>query len=98
MPYPQPPQQGAGNKKYQRRDGQQPVPRRSPVKEVLQGPVLHQRQGHQEGKDYQHRLAVDAEGVFAATRAMGVTEIRLLTMGIPNSFSMASPVETSFSA
>ena len=34
----------------------------------------------------------------AATRAMGVTEIRLLTMGMPNSFSMASPVATSFSA
>ena len=34
----------------------------------------------------------------AATRAMGVTEMRLLTMGMPNSFSMASPVDTSFSA
>ena len=34
----------------------------------------------------------------AATRAMGVTEMRLLTMGMPNSFSMASPVATSFSA
>ena len=28
------------------------------------------------------------------TRAMGVTEIRLLTMGMPNSFSISSPVFT----
>ena len=34
----------------------------------------------------------------AATRAMGVTEIRLLTIGMPNSASIASPVSTSFSA
>ena len=33
-----------------------------------------------------------------ATRAMGVTEMRLLTMGMPNSRSMPSPVDTSFSA
>ena len=33
-----------------------------------------------------------------ATRAMGVTEMRLLTMGMPNSFSMSSPVATSLSA
>ena len=29
---------------------------------------------------------------------MGVTEIRLLTMGMPNSFSISAPVETSLSA
>ena len=33
-----------------------------------------------------------------ATRAMGVTEMRLFTMGMPNSRSMSSPVLTSFSA
>lgn len=65
MPYPQPPQQPAGNQKYQRHDGQQPIPRRAPAKKILQRPVLDQGQRHQEGQNYQHRLAVDAEGVLA---------------------------------
>ena len=36
--------------------------------------------------------------VAAATRAMGVTEMRLLTMGMPNSSSICSPVDTRRSA
>jgi len=34
----------------------------------------------------------------ALTMAIGVTEIRLLIMGMPYSVSMSSPVFTSFSA
>ena len=34
----------------------------------------------------------------SVTRATGVTEMRLFTMGIPNSRSMVQPVSTSFSA
>ena len=41
---------------------------------------------------------VAAASEAPATRAMGVTEMRLLTMGMPNSCSMSSPVRTSFSA
>ena len=34
----------------------------------------------------------------APAMAMGVTEMRLLTMGMPNSLSISQPVRTSFSA
>jgi len=34
----------------------------------------------------------------APAMAMGVTEMRLLTMGMPNSLSISQPVCTSFSA
>ena len=65
MPYPQPPQKCAGDEKEEGGQRQQPVPQGPPVKEVLQRPVLDQGQGHQEGEDEEHRLAVDAEGVLA---------------------------------
>ena len=50
------------------------------------------------------RSSVSARGTkssdrqAAAAMAMGVTEMRLLTMGMPNSLSMSQPVCTSFSA
>ena len=46
-------------------------------------------------------IATKSSGLLQAeapTRAMGVTEILLFTMGMPNSLSISSPVDTSLSA
>ena len=65
MPDPQPPQPQQGGRNSRETNRQQPVPAGPPVQKVLEGPVLDQGQGHQEGQHQQHWLSIHAEGVLA---------------------------------